>query len=438
MILKTTAIHDNKNELALLPSQLVMEPEFVFVPLTNTRCQEATILIKENDKVFVGEKIGMRKGAFFEQPFFSTVSGTYLGLEKHGYRNGRKIDYLKIQNDKKDTLDPTIKDRSDDEISKLNLAQVADIAKDKALVGLGGSSFPSYIKLNTKNPIKTILINGAECEPYLTSDQRFMMENAEDIIKGIKILQQVYNCQDARIGVKEKHVDVIEHLNKVLSDMHETSIKVAPLKDFYPQGWEVSMIKSITGIVVENGHLPSEYGIMDFNVATIASLYNAVKHNLPVLARYVSVYGEGIKKPSNFVVRVGTPLEELVKLAGGYTEKGENKVLVVGGPMMGSSIPNDDCITSPTVTSLLVINLKMEKMEPCIRCSSCILSCPEGLEPVKIMNLMRMKKPNAQWVNKLNPMKCVECGLCTYSCTSKIPLLMYIRDAKKLVRTLKK
>lgn len=438
MIKKTTAIHDNKDELAILPENMVMEPDFVFIPLTNTRCQEATISIKEGDKVTIGEKIGMRKGPFFDQPFFSTVSGTYLGLEKHCYRNGRKIDFLKIENDKKDTIDPSIRDRTDEEIAKLTLADVVEIAKDKALVGLGGSSFPSYIKLNTKNPIKTIIINGAECEPYLTSDQRFMLNNAEDIIKGTKILQNVYGCKDARIGIKSKHADVIEHLNKVIENLGETTIKVAPLDDFYPQGWEVAMIKSITHIEVQNGHLPSEYGIMDFNVATIASLYNAVKHNLPVLSRYVSIYGDGINKPSNFIVRVGTPLPLLIKIAGGYKEDGPNKVLVIGGPMMGSSIGDDDCVTSPTVTTLLVMNLKMERMEPCIRCSSCILSCPEGLEPVKIMQLMRMKKPNAKWVNALNPMKCVECGLCTYSCTSKIPLLMYIRDAKKLVRTLKK
>lgn len=436
MILKTTAIHDNKNELAQLATSKLLDPEFVFIPLTNFRCAAATISIKENDKVYLGQQIGMRKGPFFDQPFFSTVSGTYLGLEKHGYRNGKVVDYLKIKNDHKDTKDPSIKDRSDEEIAKLDQAALVEIAKDKALVGLGGSSFPSYVKLNTKNQIKTILINGIECEPMLTSDQRFMKENAPAIIEGIKIMMSALKCNDARIAIKIKHPDVIAYYEGLLEK--EKGIKVAVVKDFYPQGWEIAMIKSVLDIDVPNGHLPSEYGVMDFNVATAASLYEAVKHNMPVIDRYVSVYGDGIVKPSNYIVRVGTPLKTLVEKSGGYTSEGENKVLVLGGPMMGSSIPSDDCITSPTVTSLLVLNLKYEQMEPCIRCSSCVLSCPEGLKPVTIMNLMRMKHPSAKLVNKLEPMKCMECGLCTYSCTSKIPLLYYIRQAKALVRTLPK
>jgi electron transport complex protein RnfC len=436
MILKTTSISSNKNELAKLPSTHLEDPEFVFIPLTNSRCASATLSIKENDKVYLGEKIGLRKGPFFDQPFFSTVSGTYLALEKHGYRNGKVIDYLKIKNDHKDTKDPSLKGRDDKALSSLTKDDLIAIAKEKALVGLGGSSFPSYIKLACKSTIKTILINGIECEPYLTSDQRFMEEHADEIIGGIKLLMHAYSCSDARLAIKATHQEVIAFFKNKL--VNEKGIQVAVVKDFYPQGWEVAMIKSVLNIDVANGHLPSEYGVMDFNVATVASLYVAAKEDLPVLNRYVSVYGDGITTPSNYVVRVGTPMKTLIDKSGGFSSNGENKVLIIGGPMMGSSIPSEDCITSPTVTSILVLNLKYEQMEPCIRCTSCVLSCPEGLKPVTIMNLMRMKHPNAKWVNKFEPMKCVECGLCTYSCTSKIPLLYYIRQAKSLVRTLPK
>lgn len=440
MILKTTAIADNKEELAALPTTRVPAPDFVFVPLTNTRCQNTELTIKEGDKVFLGEKLGLRHGPFFDQPLFSTVSGTYRGLEKHGYRNGKVIDFLKIENDHKDTKDPSIKERTDAELDALTLPELVEIAKDHALVGLGGSSFPSYIKLNTKNPIKTILINGIECEPYLTSDQRFMLDHAEDIVKGIRLMMRAYHCHDARIAVKAIHADVVEHLRKVIAKLGEKEIQVSPLKNFYPQGWEVAMIKSILKIDVLPGHLPSEYGVMDFNVATTASLYQAAKYGLPVTERYVSIIGEGINKPSNFIVRVGSQLHDLVKLAGGY--KGEtNKVLILGGPMMGSAIPNDECITSPTVTTLMVLEYHFHQVEPCIKCGSCVLSCPEGLKPLFIMRLMTEKgidKWRAKMVNKLEPMKCVECGLCTYSCTSKIPLLYYIRQAKALVRTLPK
>lgn len=437
MILKTTTIHDNKNELAILPNIRVPVPDFLFVPLSNTRCQKAEITVKEGDPVFIGTRLGLRHGPFFDQPFFSTVSGVYRGLEKHGYRNGKLIDYLKIENDHKDAKDPGLKTRSDKELENLTLNDLVSIAKNKALVGLGGSSFPSYVKFNTKNSIKTILINGVECEPYMTSDQRFMLDHAESIIKGIRLMMRAYSCHDARIAVKAKHQDVIEHLRKSIAALGENEIVVSPLKDFYPQGWEVAMIKSILHINVLPGHLPSEYGVIDFNVATVASLYEAAKDDLPVLERYVSVYGEGIAKPSNFIVRIGTPISELVKLSGGYQGEGK-KVLVLGGPMMGGAIPNDDCITSPTVTTLLVLDFTLYQAEPCIKCGSCVMSCPEGLKPLFIMHLMTLKgfsEEKMKLLPKLEPMKCVECGLCTYCCTSKIPLLYYIREAKALLRS---
>jgi electron transport complex protein RnfC len=437
MILKTRAIRCNKSELCVIPVTPLDAPKFVFIPVTNTRCAKVDVNIKEGDKVYLGETIGLRHGPFFDQPILSTVSGVYLGTEKHGYRNGKVIDYLKIENDGKDEKDPSVHERTDEEIAKLTKDQITEIVKNKALVGLGGSSFPTYVKFQTKNPIKYILINGIECEPFLTSDHRFMVEHTDDIIAGIKILQQAFGTKDARICFKGKYQELVDYFSQYLASHACEGITISLMDNYYPQGWETAMIKKAVGIDVPSGHLPSEYGVINFNVATAAGVYYAVKKDLPVLDRYVSVYGEGIVKPSNFVVRIGTPFASLIEKAGGYKDTGKEKIFIVGGPMMGSTIPSDDCVVSPTVSSLLIVDKFRGVEQPCIRCGSCVYSCPVGLEPVTIMRAMRPNWPfkvDEKYVKALNPMKCMECGLCTYSCTSKIPLLEIIREAKLIAR----
>jgi Na+-translocating ferredoxin:NAD+ oxidoreductase subunit C len=437
MIYQTKAIHDNKETLAKMPLQNVPAPDFVFIPLANSRCGKGALSIQEGDPVYLGERIGLRQGPFFEQPIFSTVSGVFVGLEKHYYRTGVRLDFAKIKNDFKDTIDPSLHERTDEEIAKLSKDEIRDIVKDKPLVGLGGSSFPTYVKFQTKTPIKTLLINGVECEPMMTSDQRFMLDHSEEILAGIRLLLQAFNCQDARICIKEKHQDVIEFYTQLLAKKSDKRITLSPMKDFYPQGWEIDMIKTATGVVVENGHLPNEYGIVNFNVATAAGVYLAVKKNLPVYERYFSLYGDGLRKSANLVVRVGSLLGPIVEKYGGYRDSSTSKTLIVGGPMMGTAVPSDDCVITPTMSMALIQEKHAYLEEPCIRCASCVLSCPVLLEPVQIMKAMRRKKVNVALLKKLNPMKCMECGLCTYSCPSKIPLLDYVRQAKAVVKNSK-
>lgn len=437
MIYQTKAIHDDKDTLAKMPLQIAPAPEFVFIPLVNSRCGKAALSIKEGDPVFLGEKIGLRQGPFFEQPIISTVSGVFVGLEKHYYRTGVRLDFVKIKNDFKDTIDPSLHERSDEEIAKLSKDEIRDIVKDKGLVGLGGSSFPTYVKFQTKTPISTILINGVECEPMMTSDQRFMLEHSAEILAGIRLLLQAFQCQDARICIKEKHQDVIEFYKRLLGNATEKRITLSPMKDFYPQGWEIDMIKTATGITVENGHLPNEYGIVNFNVATAAGVYLAVKKNLPVYERYFSLYGDGLKSPANLVVRIGSLLSPIIEKFGGYRDSSTPKTLIVGGPMMGTAVPSDDCVITSTMSMALIQEKRAYLEQPCIRCASCVLSCPVLLEPVQIMKAMRRKNVDVNLLKKLNPLKCMECGLCTYSCPSKIPLLDCVRQAKAVVKNAK-
>lgn len=437
MIKKTTVIQDSlKLQNATKATVKVEVPEYLYVATTNARCPKADILIKEGDYVKLGQKIGVRHSLApaFDQPISATCSGTYVGLEKHYHRSGKAVQFMKFHNDFKDTKDDSIFDRSDEEVSKLTKDEVTQILLDCASVGLGGSSFPSYIKMKTDKPIETILIDGIECEPYIDADYRLMLEKTSEIIKGIKVLQQVFNCKDARICIKKKNSTIIDFYNQFLAKFNDSGISVCPVGNYYPQGWEVAMIKEATGKVVQPGHLIPEYGIINFNVSTVWGIYQAVYHNTQVYERIISVTGNGVVNPSNFIVRVGTPVRYLIEKCGGYKNPEIPKTLVLGGPMMGASLETDDCICSKTVTSVIVLNHVDYKEEPCIRCGSCIASCPVGLQPVLIMNTMKHMPVDKEKVKLLNPLKCIECGLCTYSCTSKIAVTDYVRRAKVIAR----
>ena len=194
------------------------------------------------------------------------------------------------------------------------------------------------------------------------------------------------------------------------------------------------MIKTATGIDVPSGVLPAKLGVLVFNVTTTAGIYDAVKHNLPVTDRFIAITGEGIAHPSNFSVRVGTPIKTLIEKCGGYKNPETPKVFILGGPMMGASIEDDDCIATKTVTSVIVLDKKDYVEEPCIRCGSCVLSCPTGLLPLQIMQAMKAMPVDKERVKALNPLKCIECGLCSYVCTSRIPVTDYVRRAKVVAK----
>jgi electron transport complex protein RnfC len=203
------------------------------------------------------------------------------------------------------------------------------------------------------------------------------------------------------------------------------------MQNSYPQGWEVAMMETATGIRLAPGELPAKKGIIDFNAASVVGIYDAVKYNMPVYERYLSVQGDGIVTPANCKLRIGTLLSEVIAQCGGY--KGDDKkVLILGGPMMGSAIPTDDTILSKTITSILVLNEHPVEEHPCVRCGSCVLSCPAGLEPVNIMNAV--KAVNKEAIKALQPLRCIECGLCTYSCTSGIRVTDYVRRAKIIAK----
>lgn len=428
MIQKTVKIKDTKHLVGALPTIKYLDPEYVYIATNNARCPKAEVFIKEGDHVNTYQVIGIRHAAFFDQPIHATCSGTFVGLEKHYHRNGKLTDFIKIKNDHKDTYDPSIKERSPEEIAKLTKDEMTEIIKNCALVGLGGSSFPTYVKFQTNKPINLMLINGIECEPYITADHRIMLEYPYRIINGIKYAMQAFGCKKTLICIKSKYKDIAETYEEILKEFPDSGIEICKVKNYYPQGWEVAMIKEATGIKLNPGELPSNRGIINFNVSTMVGIYKAIKYNMPVTKRNITVTGDGIKHPHNFRVLVGTSFLELLPMCGGYKNPDKEKIFILGGPMMGASVPSDDVIITKTVTSIIVLDKTDYKEEPCVRCGSCVLSCPAGLEPVQIMNAV--KSLDKERIKALNPLRCIECGLCTYVCTSKIQVTDFVRRAK--------
>ena len=431
MIAKTKYLPDGKKELKALPILHYLDAQYVYYPVTSARCPEGETCVRGGQFVKVGEVVGTRKGAFFEQPMHATVSGEVVGYEKHIDQSGKVVDCLIVKNDKKYTLHESIVDRSQVEIERLTKTEFIQIIKDAGLVGLGGSAFPTYIKLETEENINVVIANGVECEPNLISDYGVMMNNPEEVIQGLIYAMKASGARKGIIAIKKKYKEIEERFNFALKEFSGHHIEVVKVGNFYPQGWELSMIKNAIGLDIPQGQLLSKFGVLNFNVSTLQSIYAAVKKRLPVLERLFTISGEGIYN-SNFRARIGTLVSELVEVAGGYKDVNLPKVMILGGPMMGTNIQRDDVVMTHTTTSLIVLNEHLDKEEPCIRCASCVYSCPVSIQPVQIMNAYKVKDKEA--LKMLEVTKCIECGLCSFVCPSKIHLTEYMRLGKRLAK----
>jgi electron transport complex protein RnfC len=431
MQLVKTKIVDNKTKLIELPTEAVCEPEKLYYPVTSGRCPVGRPCVEVGERVLVGQLIGVREGSFFDQEVHATVSGVVLKNEKKVDQSGRLVDCMVVQNDFKYEEYDADFERTDEEIKKLTHKDFVSIAHDAGLVGLGGAAFPSYIKLDTTEEIKVVVANGAECEPYLISDYKFMDEYPEKVILGLSYVMQAVNAPEGVIAIKRKHKALILKMEEELKKFPELNIRIAKIKDFYPAGWEILTVKSATGIKVPQGTIMAKSGVLNFNSTTLGSFYEAVKYGRPLLHRFFTIAGDGIKNMT-FKIRLGTPVRELIQRAGGYLNPEIPKVLVLGGPMMGTNTTNDDIVITDTTTSLLVFNEEVVKEDPCIMCSNCIERCPTGLDPVLIMRAQR--KRDKEELLTLNVNQCIECGLCSYICPSKIPLTEEIKKAKRTIK----
>ncbi len=426
---KIGGVHPAENKLSADQAIEVLKlPKQVAIPIAQSLGAPSKAVVAKGDEVKVGQLIAKGE-AFISSNIHSSVSGKVLKvdevLDQSGYKKSAVL--IAVEGDE---WDESI-DRSEELKKDITLSKDEIIKKihEMGIVGLGGATFPSHVKLMVPEGKKAevLIINGVECEPYLTADHRLMLEKADEMMVGIQILMKALEVDRAIIGVENNKPDAIVHLKEVAKNY--PGIEVEALKVQYPQGGEKQLIDAAIGRQVPSGKLPIEVGAVVNNVGTAFAVYEAVQKNKPLLERVVTVTGKKVAKPGNYMVRVGTSVNELIEKAGGLPEN-TGKV-VSGGPMMGKALNGTDVpVVKGTSGILLFDEGEAKRIEPtnCIRCAKCITVCPMGLEPVLIAQYSESEM--YENVEAERAMDCIECGSCQYTCPAARPLLDYIRLGK--------
>lgn len=423
--------HDNKEFSAHKPIVDVPVPGKVVIPLVQHIGAPAKPVVAKGDKVLVGQLIA-EAGGFVSANIHSPVSGTVSKVDSAVDAWGTRVPAVFIDVEGDEWLPGIDRSTEVNTICKLEPQEIVQKIKDAGIVGLGGACFPTHVKLMPPPDKKAevLIVNGVECEPYLTCDHQLMLEHGEEIIMGVVILMKALKINRAVIGIEKNKQDAIDHLTKLAS--RQLGIQVMPLKLKYPQGGEKQLIDACIGKQVPSGALPIETGAVVDNVATVYAVYQAVQKNRPLISRVMTVTGPAVKNSGNYNVRFGTPLADVLEMAGGVPEN--TGKIIGGGPMMGRAMNNIDMPCNKRVSGLLLLPEEQSlRMEPanCIRCGKCVQVCPMGLEPYLLAKQSELKR----WddMEQHHVMDCIECGCCLYTCPSYRPLLDYIRFGKAKV-----
>lgn len=398
-------------------------PSRVVIPMSQHIGAPCSPLVKVGDAVKLGQKIGDGEGVC--SPVHAPVSGTVTAVEQMTVPGGRQCVCVAIENDGKDTPDPSIKPRTTHK--GMSAAELADIVREAGICGMGGAAYPTNSKiLSTAGKTETILINACECEPYITSDDTVMCTWPEKVILGARIVADVIGAKHTVIAVEDNKPEAVEALRSKLGGNEDIEVRVLPTR--YPQGAKKQLILAVTGREVAPG---ARTGAL-FNVTTIYSICRAVYEGLPLTEKVVTVTGEGANEPKNVIVRIGTPLEELLKFAGGMKE--ETCKVVCGGPMMGTaqgdlSVP----VVKGTNAVLCLTDPAPAAENPtCIRCGKCIKACPMGLQPLQLYRYVNAGMKDE--LERFNLEDCMECGCCSYVCPGRLPLVETFKAGKKLLK----
>lgn len=428
-------IHPPENKLTSAKSIKKMPvPKMVYVPISQHIGIPAEIIVNVKDKVEIGQVIA-KSGGFVSSNVHAPVAGVVTKLDMIIDTSGYKKQCIVIRTDAKNESNF---EEIDYPLKKDITMEPKDILQrinDYGIVGLGGATFPSHVKLSVKEGtvLDHVIINGVECEPYLTADHRLMLEKAEEILVGIKILMRALHIDKAIIGIENNKKDAIDIFKKLTAN--EQGINVAALQVKYPQGGEKQLVRAILNREVPKNGLPLDVGVIVHNVGTIFAIYQAIQHNKPLIERVITITGKKLENAANYWVKIGTPIKDLVAEVGGLPE-GTRKI-VNGGPMMGKAIKNLDVPVTKGTSGILVISEdEASRGEPknCIRCGECVEVCPMGLEPHLLMNLS--EKGMYENAGSEDILTCIECGSCSYVCPSHRPLLDYIRFGKTIVKKL--
>lgn len=401
-------------------------PARVVIPLQQHIGVPCEPLVEEGYLVKAGEKIGDSKG-FVSAPVHASISGKVTAVGPYNHPLGRPVNSITIKSDGMDRRYEGLKPpRSPDSFSA---DQVRNLVREAGIVGMGGAAFPAHVKLAPplEKPVDLVIINGAECEPYLTADHRLMLERPAEIVTGLELIIKVLGADSGIIGIENNKPDALRVMHQHIEGSPNLSVASLPAK--YPQGAEKMLIQAITGRKVPSGGLPMDVGVVVQNVATAVAVKRAVREGLPLYERIVTVTGEGVARPANLAVRVGTLVSDVLEACGGL--KDTTFKLVVGGPMMGlSQITTDIPVTKGTSGILALTEEEIRITEPvaCIKCAKCVDTCPVSLVPTFISQAAEHNLfPRAE---KLHAADCIECGCCSYICPAGIPLTQWIRIAK--------
>ena len=411
-------------------------PDEVKVTMIQHIGAPSTPIVQKGDKVLTGQLIGQASG-FVSANIHAPISGTVTSVDAYPNGQGQRRIMVVIKREGDEWMEDI--DRTPELKRECTLTSEEIIAKvrNAGIVGLGGAQFPTHVKLSVPagQKAEVLIINGVECEPYLTSDYRNMLERAEMLLTGVEILMRAVNVERAVIGVENNKPDAIAHLRDIIARDNYAGIEVMPLKLRYPQGGEKQLIAAVTGRqVAPPPALPISVGAVVCNVSTAIAVYEAVQKNKPLIERVVTITGKALGSTHNFLARMGTCAGDIINLAGGLPD-GDVKLLN-GGPMMGRSVVD---ITAPLIkgcsgiTVLSGAEAARGKEMACIKCGKCVAVCPMGLEPYLLSKLAKLQKWDM--AEEHNTIDCIECGCCSYTCPSYVPLLDYIRIGKQTVMT---
>ncbi len=396
------------------------KPNRVYIPLVNHTNYNCGSLVKVGDIVYKGSIIGRRNDQY-NIPIHSSVSGVVVNIEDKLYMNGKEVRCIVIENDFKEKVEK--QNITKKKITDYTKEEFINIIKECGVVGRGGSGFPTYVKYDTNEPIHTLLVNGVECEPYITCDSVLMREKAEEILESIDAIMEINNITKGIIVINIHSNDIKEEFEQYIGTY--PNISIVGIEDLYPYGWEKTLVKRVLDIDYDD--IPIEKGIVVNNVSTIYSIYEALKYNKPIIEKIITVTGDMVRKPQNIVVKVGTLAADIIDFIGGI-KRGEGIKLIAGGPMMGVAMPNDNLVVSNNLNCLLIMkNLNNDPFINCMHCGDCVMVCPAKIAPVLIKNAVNDKDK----LKYLQPGKCIECGLCSYICPSKIDVREYVREAKQ-------
>ena len=396
-------------------------------PLSQHIGAPALPVVKKGDRVLAGQKIA-EAGGFVSGPVYASVSGIVKSIESHMTPSGNKVDSIVVEDDGmyEEAAPFPVKP-----LAEMGRAEMMQLIREAGVVGLGGAGFPTHVKLSPKEPdkIDTILVNCAECEPYLTSDYRLMMERPEKIIGGLQVILSIFDRAAGYLCIEDNKPEAIEILRKACEN--ESRIQVKVLKTKYPQGAERMLIYAATGRKLNSSMLPADVGCIVDNCDTVCSIYDAVVLGRPLLSRVVTVSGDGVVSPGNFECKIGTNVNVILEAAGGLKE-GPEKV-IAGGPMMGVTMFDLDVPTVKTtsaITCFLHDDVKSSPVTACINCGRCVKACSEGLVPARLSQFA--EKGDLESFEKWHGMECVGCGCCSYVCPAKRPLAQMIRNTRRI------